>query len=131
MAATILDGRTLAASLREEVTQDVAAFQEKHGVSPSLAVVRAGEDPASVSYARMISKTCERVGVEFAAHVLSESATEGEIASLVADLSADQKTDGIMIQEPLPKGVRSEGLMEVLNHCSRAELTNLSVTSMH
>lgn len=115
MAATILDGRSLAATLREELAAEVAAFKETHGVTPTLAVVRAGEDPASVSYARAIAKACDKVGVAFSAHILPAEADEAQIKALVADLSADSEVHGIMIQEPLPKGVRAAAVLEALD----------------
>lgn len=114
MSATILDGRALATTLRGELAQEVAAFQERQGTTPTLAVVRAGEDPASVSYARAIAKTCEQVGVGFSAHILPAEADEAQIVALVADLSRAPTVHGIMIQEPLPKGVRPTAVLEAL-----------------
>ena len=115
MAATTLDGRSLAASLRDEVAREVASFRDQHGVTPTLAVVRAGEDPASVSYARMIARTCEKAGVAFAAHVLPDDTDVSQLLTLIADLSADAEVHGIMIQEPLPRGIRSDVLLDALN----------------
>ncbi len=105
MTATILDGRALAKTIREEIAAEVAEFKEKHGFAPTIAVVRAGEDPASVSYAKMIERSFEKVGMGFELHALPETASQEEMVNLVAKLSADESVHGIIIQEPLPKGI--------------------------
>ena len=107
MTAKILDGKELAQAMRAEVAQAVADFRDKWGTVPNLAVVRAGEDPASMSYARAIARAFERAGMVFNPHVLPESASQEDIANLVAQLSMDPEVHGIMIQEPLPEGVDS------------------------
>ena len=105
MTATILDGRALAKTMSAEIDEEVAAFKERYGLTPAIAVVRAGEDPASVSYAGQIQKTFEKRGMNCFLHVLPETATEDEIVQLVTRLNADKSVHGIMIQEPLPKGI--------------------------
>lgn len=115
MTATILDGRVLSNTLRQELDQKVAAFKEKHGVTPTIAVVRAGEDPASVSYAGAIQKTFDKRGMGFQLHTLPETASQDEIVALVARLNADREVHGIMIQEPLPKGIDEAAVKEALS----------------
>lgn len=115
MTATILDGRALSNTLRQELDQKVAAFKEKHGVIPTIAVVRAGEDPASVSYAGAIQKTFDKRGMGFQLHTLPETASQDEIVALVARLNADREVHGIMIQEPLPKGIDEAAVKEALS----------------
>lgn len=114
MAALILDGRELAKTLKEEVIAAVAEFKSAHGYAPSVAVVRAGEDPASVSYANAIRKAFEGAGMGFALHALSESASQDEIVRVVASLSADPNVHGIMVQEPLPKGIDEAVVKEAI-----------------
>jgi len=115
MAATILDGKELAKAMRDEVAQAVADFKERWNATPSLAVVRAGEDPASVSYARAIAKAFEAAGMAFHLHALPETATEAELVQLVGNLSADPTVHGIMVQEPLPKGVDGAAVIAALS----------------
>jgi methylenetetrahydrofolate dehydrogenase (NADP+)/methenyltetrahydrofolate cyclohydrolase len=74
MTATLLDGRQLAKKLRNELSAEVAAFTEEYGVVPTIAVVRAGEDPASVSYGGAIEKAFAKQGMGFALHTLPETA---------------------------------------------------------
>jgi methylenetetrahydrofolate dehydrogenase (NADP+)/methenyltetrahydrofolate cyclohydrolase len=105
MTATILDGRATAKTMQAEINQAVAEFKEKTGVTPTIAVVRAGEDPGSVWYANAITKTMAGRGMEAQLHVLPETASQEEIVALVAKLNAEPGIHGIMIQEPLPKGI--------------------------
>jgi len=114
MTATILSGRELSKTMRAEIDQAVIRFKEKHGVTPTIAVVRVGEDPASVSYANAIRRTCENRGMGFGIHVLPETASQQAIVELVRQLSADTDVHGIMVQEPLPKGIDEAAIKEAL-----------------
>jgi methylenetetrahydrofolate dehydrogenase (NADP+)/methenyltetrahydrofolate cyclohydrolase len=105
MTATTLDGRTLAKTLYEELEKQVASLKQDAGVTPTIALVRAGEDPASVSYARMIESGFQKRGMGFVPRILPATATEAEVADVVSALNADPDIHGIMIQEPLPKGI--------------------------
>ena len=104
MSAQILDGRTVAKEIQAEVAAEAASFKEKYGITPTIAVVRAGEDPASVSYANAIKKTFEGQGFGFRLHVLPETASQEEMIKLVKELIADPNVHGIILQEPFPKG---------------------------
>jgi methylenetetrahydrofolate dehydrogenase (NADP+)/methenyltetrahydrofolate cyclohydrolase len=104
MAAIILDGRATSKTMRGEIDQAVAEFKERTGVTPRIAVVRAGEDPGSVWYANAIKKTMAARGMEAHLHILPETASQEEMVNLVAELNADNSVHGIMVQEPLPKG---------------------------
>lgn len=115
MSATLLDGRELAKKLREELNAEVAAFVEQHGFVPTIAVLRVGEDPASVSYAGAIEKAFAKRGLGFALHTLPATASQDEIVKLVAMLNADDSVHGIMVQEPLPKGIDEAAVKSALS----------------
>jgi methylenetetrahydrofolate dehydrogenase (NADP+)/methenyltetrahydrofolate cyclohydrolase len=115
MTATILDGKALAETLRAEVDAEVAKFKAEFGYAPAIAVVRAGEDPASVSYAGQIQKMFEKRGMAFSLHTLPETAEQAEIVALVEKLNNDPHVHGIMMQEPLPKGVDEAAIKAVLS----------------
>lgn len=115
MTAELLDGKALAKTMQEEVSAEIQAFKEATGVTPKLVVVRAGEDPASVSYANAIAKTCEKYGVAFELKALPESASQAEMVSLVQSLSADASVHGIMVQEPMPKGIDPAAVIAALS----------------
>lgn len=115
MSATILDGRALAKTMRGEINQEVAQFKEEYGFAPTIAVVRAGEDPASVSYAKTIQRAFEKRGMGFSLHTLPETASQQEIVDLVTRLNADPEVHGIMVQEPLPKGIDEAAVKAALS----------------
>ncbi len=114
MTATILNGRELAKTMRAEIDEAVAQFKDKYSITPTIAVVRAGEDPASVSYANAIRRTSEKRGMGFSVHVLPETTSQEAIVGLVRQLSADTNVHGIMVQEPLPKGFDEAAVKEAL-----------------
>ncbi len=115
MTATILDGKALAETMRAEIDAAVARFKSDFGYAPAIAVVRAGEDPASVSYAGQIQKMFEKRGLAFNLHTLPATATQAEIVALVEQLNRDPRIHGIMVQEPLPKGVDEAEIKAVLS----------------
>jgi methylenetetrahydrofolate dehydrogenase (NADP+)/methenyltetrahydrofolate cyclohydrolase len=115
MTATILDGKATSKTLRDELDAAVAEFKDKTGISPTIAVVRAGEDPGSVWYANAIKKTMAGRGMAAQLHVLPETASQVEIVDLVTGLNADPGIHGIMIQEPLPKGIDEAAVKAALS----------------
>jgi methylenetetrahydrofolate dehydrogenase (NADP+)/methenyltetrahydrofolate cyclohydrolase len=108
--ATILDGKAVAASIRQEVRAEVAALKEK-GVSPKLAVVLVGDDPASVLYARSKERACKNSGIGFELHKFPESASEEEVLAKLDELSKDPGCHGIMVELPLPRHMNKERVM--------------------
>jgi methylenetetrahydrofolate dehydrogenase (NADP+)/methenyltetrahydrofolate cyclohydrolase len=110
MTAKILDGKALSAAMKGEIAAEVDEFKSRHGIVPAIAVVRAGDDPASVSYANQIQKAFQAAGMAFALHLLPATASQAKIQSLVRKLSRDRSVHGIMVQEPLPKGIDEEAV---------------------
>ncbi len=115
MTATILDGRATAKTMQAEINEAVAEFKEKSGITPTIAVVRAGEDPGSVWYAGAIKKTMAARGMDAQLHVLPETASVDEIVALVTKLNSSPDIHGIMIQEPLPKGIDEAAVKAALS----------------
>lgn len=105
MAAVVIDGKAIAKEVGEEIRQSVSEFTERRGVTPTIAVVRAGEDPGSVWYANAIRKAMKARGMAAQLHVLDESASQAEIIDLVSRLCSDPDVHGVLIQEPLPSGI--------------------------
>ena len=124
MTAEILDGRAMAKEVRQEVVAEVEEFQEQHGFAPTIAVVRAGGDPASVSYAGMIKKSFENAGMNFVMHELADTTSENEIINLIASLNADGAINGIMVQEPLPKGLDEDEIKATIRAAKDADGVN-------
>ena len=110
MSATIIDGKAIAAQVREEVKEKVTALKQK-GVTPCLAVILVGENPASVSYVTGKQKALAEVGMADRSMHLPESTTEEELLKIIADLNADSSVHGILVQLPLPKHINEEKVL--------------------
>lgn len=100
----IIDGKALAKEKRAEIAKQVEALKKK-GVTPGLAVVLVGEDPASQIYVRNKHKACEEVGIYSRKITLPEETTEEEILKIIDELNNDPEIDGILVQLPLPKHI--------------------------
>ncbi len=110
-----LSGRELAKSMRQEIEMEVQVFIKEHGFTPTAAVIRAGDDPASVSYGNTLEKAFGARSLGFQLHILPENASQPEIVDLVAGLNADPAVHGIMVQEPLPKGIDESIIKDALS----------------
>ena len=115
MTTKILDGRKLSQKIQLEIKKEVAAFSAAWNTTPTLALVRAGDDPASVSYAGMIERTCKKTDIGFQAHTLSEDAGEEQLVRLIRKLNDDEGVHGIILQQPLPEGIRPEVVIEAMD----------------
>jgi methylenetetrahydrofolate dehydrogenase (NADP+)/methenyltetrahydrofolate cyclohydrolase len=114
MAATILDGKKLAESVRAEVATGVKAFVAEHGRPPGLEVVLVGEDPASQVYTRNKEKAALEVGIRGKLHTLPGSTTEEELLKLLDRLNNDDTVDGILVQLPLPKQIKEQRVLDAV-----------------
>jgi methylenetetrahydrofolate dehydrogenase (NADP+) / methenyltetrahydrofolate cyclohydrolase len=111
MTARVLDGRALAATLRKEIAGEVEAFRREFGYGPALAILRVGNDPASVRYAREIDRSFTDTGFGYELQVLPEGASLQELASLLASLSRNPVVHGVMLQRPLPPALNPDAVM--------------------
>jgi len=105
MSATILDGKALALEIQTEIAQHVAHFRQESGVTPCLAAVLVGENPASQVYVRNKQKACERVGMTSQLFTPPATTRLDELLALIDRLNADPAVHGILVQLPLPKGL--------------------------
>ena len=115
MSAKILSGRELAKQILSEVKDEVGAFTDEWRSTPTLVLVRAGDDAASVSYAGMIERTCEKTGVGFQSHTLPADTSEDKVIRLIRRLNDDERVHGIILQQPMPDGVRPEVVVEAMD----------------
>ncbi|MGA0925428.1 MAG: bifunctional methylenetetrahydrofolate dehydrogenase/methenyltetrahydrofolate cyclohydrolase FolD, partial [Lutimaribacter sp.] len=102
MTAQIIDGKAFAAKVRAQVAQHVAQMKQAHGITPGLAVVVGGEDPASQVYVRSKGKQTVEVGMNSFEHKLDARTSEADLLALIAQLNADPAVHGILVQLPLP-----------------------------
>lgn len=102
MSAKIIDGNAIAKQIREELKIEVEKLQKEKNITPGLAVVLVGENPASQVYVRMKEKACEEVGVYSRKITLPQNTKEEEILEIIDELNSDDKIHGILVQLPLP-----------------------------
>lgn len=112
--AKLIDGKAVSASVRAQVAQEVAAMKEK-GVTPGLAVVIVGDDPASRTYVNNKKKACAETGIYSEEYALPASTTLEELLELVRTLNEKPDIHGILVQSPLPKGLDEEAVIEEIN----------------
>jgi methylenetetrahydrofolate dehydrogenase (NADP+)/methenyltetrahydrofolate cyclohydrolase len=115
MTARIIDGRVIAAELRGRVAGEVARIQREHGLSPGLAVVLVGSDPASEVYVRSKHKQTQAAGMASFEHVLPADAAQDVLLALIAKLNRDPAVHGILVQLPLPKSLDTEKVVAAID----------------
>ncbi len=108
MTAKVIDGKAFAARVRAKVAEHVARLREEHGLTPGLAVVLVGEDPASQVYVRNKHASTVEVGMASFEHRLLAETGEADLLALIDQLNADPKVHGILVQLPLPGHLNSE-----------------------
>ena len=115
MSAQVLDGRRVSKEILNEIKQEVKGYAADYGNKPTLALVRAGSDPASVSYAGMIERTCNKVSINYVEHTRPADTTEDEMVRLIRKLNDDEAVNGVIIQQPMPEGIRPQVVIEALD----------------
>lgn len=113
--AVILDGKETAKKIRARIAGEAALLKEKTGVVPGLAVVLAGEDPASQIYVRNKKKACEEAGFLSEEYRLPADVSEEALLSLIAELNAKETVDGILVQLPLPRGLDEKKVIAAID----------------
>lgn len=109
--AQLLDGRALARSLQKALKSEVEALETTQGVTPTLAILRLGDDKSVAGYARALGKSCARVGVAFQEHALPGESDQQAVEATLHSLNADPAVHGIMILEPLPPHLDHDALV--------------------
>lgn len=120
MSARIIDGKALAAQVRAEVKAKVAALAQR-GIRPGLAVVLAGDDPASKVYVRNKTRACEEVGLRSQQIDYPASVTQEELMACIRKLNADPAVHGILVQLPLPKQIDAARVLEAVSPAKDAD----------
>ena len=115
MSAVIMDGKAISKEIQAEIAAEVATFTKQSGITPCLAAVLVGDDPASEVYVRNKHRACERVGIKSQMHKLPASTTEEELLSLIDSLNQASDVHGILIQLPLPSGIDTLRVLDAVN----------------
>jgi methylenetetrahydrofolate dehydrogenase (NADP+) / methenyltetrahydrofolate cyclohydrolase len=110
----IIDGKAIAAKVRAEVAQAVKQIEKRAGVTPGLALIRVGNDPASEIYVRGKAKACQETGMAGFEHILSEQTSEVELLALVRELNVNPHVHGVLVQLPLPRHISADEVLETL-----------------
>ena len=115
MTAKILDGKALAEEIRGEVATGVAEMQQKHGVTPGLAAVLVGDDPASAIYVRNKRRACDEVGMVSDTFLMPADSTNEQVLARVQALNEDPRFHGILVQLPMPPQIDERLIIESLD----------------
>ncbi|OGT98060.1 MAG: bifunctional 5,10-methylene-tetrahydrofolate dehydrogenase/5,10-methylene-tetrahydrofolate cyclohydrolase, partial [Geobacteraceae bacterium GWB2_52_12] len=118
--AKIIDGKAIAAKIRTEISAGVQELKQK-GITPGLAVVLVGEDPASRVYVSMKEKACHEAGIFSDEYKLAADTSEAELLALVDKLNNDPKIHGILVQLPLPPQIDTDKVLEAISPLKDAD----------
>jgi methylenetetrahydrofolate dehydrogenase (NADP+)/methenyltetrahydrofolate cyclohydrolase len=110
MTARIIDGKAMAAQIREEVKDEVAELTAKYGTPPGLEVILIGDNPASAIYVRNKGRACDNVGIRSETHHLPSTVSTEEVLDLIDRLNADETVHGLFVQLPVPDQVDEKAL---------------------
>jgi methylenetetrahydrofolate dehydrogenase (NADP+)/methenyltetrahydrofolate cyclohydrolase len=113
--AIILDGKKVAAEIKEELKQSTEAFVEFYGKRPCLAVVQVGDNPASTVYVNNKIKSCQEIGFVSKSFHYTSAMTENELINLITDLNHDETIHGILVQLPLPEHINEANIIKVID----------------
>jgi methylenetetrahydrofolate dehydrogenase (NADP+) / methenyltetrahydrofolate cyclohydrolase len=114
-AGRLLEGGPIAAEIRQAVGEDVAAYVERHGRRPVLAVVICGHDAPSMVYLHQILRSCEKVGIEGRLVEVDGEASEASVVDAIRALNADPRVNGIIVQMPLPPTIRLRSIVDAID----------------
>jgi methylenetetrahydrofolate dehydrogenase (NADP+)/methenyltetrahydrofolate cyclohydrolase len=115
MPAQILDGKSIAQEIREEIKKEVIELKEKHGIVPGLVTILVGENPASVSYVTAKQRTAHELGFYSVQENLPENVSEDELLKLIDKYNRDEKIHGILVQLPLPKHINERKVLYAID----------------
>jgi len=114
VTAQIIDGKTIAAKSREVLATEVESFKAETGITPHLAAVLVGDDPASAVYVRNKERACEKAGMKSTLHKLPAETTQAELLNLIDQFNNDSDVHGILIQLPLPKQIDEQTVLDAV-----------------
>ena len=112
--AIIIDGKTHAAKIKQNVKERIAAMSAEGKRPPAFAVVLAGENPASLVYIKGKEKACAETGIHFTCHRLEEHTPQKDLLALINNLNADENVDGILVQQPFPKHIEKQTVLSAI-----------------
>jgi methylenetetrahydrofolate dehydrogenase (NADP+)/methenyltetrahydrofolate cyclohydrolase len=115
VSAHIIDGKTLAQTIREGIAEEVRVLEKDTGIKPGLAAVLVGDDPASAVYVKNKKIACEKAGLYPQEHLLPASTSQEVLLKLIYQLNDDSRIHGILVQLPLPPGIDSQAILQAVS----------------
>jgi methylenetetrahydrofolate dehydrogenase (NADP+)/methenyltetrahydrofolate cyclohydrolase len=115
MPGKLIDGKTIAEQINAETVAEIGRLKELHGLTPGLAVVLVGNDPASVAYVSSKDKMCARLGLHSERVNLPVSTSEGELLAIINDLNFKREVHGILVQSPLPPQISARNIVTAID----------------
>ena len=111
----IIDGKALAQRIRERIAAEVEVLKKERDITPGLAVILVGDDPASHAYVKMKAKACKEAGIYSITHEMPESISQSEIEETIRMMNANPNIDGILVQLPLPEHIDATKILELID----------------
>ncbi|WP_457593077.1 bifunctional 5,10-methylenetetrahydrofolate dehydrogenase/5,10-methenyltetrahydrofolate cyclohydrolase, partial [Hydrogenimonas sp.] len=111
----IIDGKRLAGEIRSQVAKEVESLKNERGVTPGLAVILVGDDPASHAYVKMKAKACKEAGIYSITHEMPSSISQNEIEETILMMNKNPNIDGILVQLPLPEHIDATKILELID----------------
>ena len=115
MTMQLIDGKSLANKIHENVAGEVELLKQEKNIVPGLAVILIGDDPASHAYVKMKAKACEKVGFYSITHHMPDTISQDEIIATIKMMNDNPRIDGILVQLPLPKHIDTDKILEVID----------------
>ena len=112
--AIIIDGKLVSNTIREEIRDEVSSLKTEFGITPGLAVVFVGDDPASAVYVRNKHKACLDVGIESYVITMPADTAEEVLLNKIDELNADKRVNGILVQLPLPEHICESNIINII-----------------
>lgn len=112
---TILDGKKLSNTIKEEVKIEVEKLQKQRNITPGLAVILVGSDPASATYVGSKAKSCKKAGIYSVVHEMPDTIPQDEILDIIYRMNENPNLDGILVQLPLPNHIDTTKILEAIN----------------
>jgi len=121
MSAKLLEGKAIAAKIKEALKEEIANLKEKYNIAPALATVQVGENQASAVYLKSQIKNAEKLGIEFKLHKLDEKTKEKELIDYINKLNQDSNINGILLQMPLPSHINAKEMPKYISPAKDVE----------
>src|SRR6266446_3615697 len=115
MAARLIDGKAIAEQIHAETDGEIARLNSQHHLTPGLAVVLVGDNPASAAYVASKDKMCARLGIHSVRVNLPAKTTQGELLAKITDLNFDRTVHGILVQSPLPAHISEDAIFATID----------------